>query len=264
MNSSLRDVLLRTEKFTEAKGVFFQAGLPHPSKFEVSYLQLRRLEGRVYTDEELSKLPLVPKTHPLAEEWQVRSRTARHLADHLKTRQIETLVEIGCGNGWLLHYLQKSLGADCCGIDVNETELTQAARAFGANSRLTFLFAEIDTVPLNSPVADVIVLASCIQYFPHLAPLVVRLLRLLRPKGEIHLVDSPLYHTRYLPVARERSRHYFAQMNGRDMSEHYHHHAWTELKDFNFQVMYNPEAMHNKLLRKVSARSPFPWIKIVA
>ncbi len=53
------------------------------------------------------------------------------------------ILELGCGNGWLSHLLSQSLQRDVCGIDVNRTELTQAARMFGHDQRLSFIAADI-------------------------------------------------------------------------------------------------------------------------
>ncbi|WP_238982408.1 class I SAM-dependent methyltransferase, partial [Acinetobacter baumannii] len=79
--------------------------------------------------------------------------------------------------------LAQSLQREVCGIDVNRTELVQAARVFGHELRLSFVAADIQTLALPRDVFDVILLPACVQYFADPAALIVRLLAQLREDG---------------------------------------------------------------------------------
>jgi SAM-dependent methyltransferase len=248
-------------EFHLRSGIFFQNHQDHSSDFERLYLQLRRREGRVYDEEMLRKLPIVPNGHPLQKEWNIRHASARRLAEYLKNKKYKRLLEIGAGNGWLLHYLHSSLRVEAAGIDMNAFELEQAARVFG-NQAETFVYADIMSGVFNEAIADVIVVASAVQYFPDLRLLIDRLLKLLLPSGEIHILDSPLYNQQGADSARKRSDTYFRKEGAPAMSDHYHHHTWGSLQGYFYQVLYDPLTLRNKVRRVYMADSPFPWISI--
>lgn len=172
-------------------GVLVQDGLPD-DPFEQQYLQIRRKEGRLYTDAQVRSLPRPGGALGNTLEWQVRALSSSLLVQHLQAHTGHgAILELGCGNGWLSHLLAQSLQREVCGVDVNRTELTQAARVFGHDARLTFVAADIHTLVLPRDVFDVIVLPACVQYFSDPAALVSRLLGCLREGGELHILDSP-------------------------------------------------------------------------
>jgi SAM-dependent methyltransferase len=297
-------------------GVFF---LSEPSLFEEKerrYGEVRAREGRVYSDDVVRRLPRVAPGHPLAAEWAARadslSRLLRYVSrrSHAQTtkhpernggrtlsgaersrrahaaplkgvrlREL-SILDLGCGNGWLANHLALLAGVRVCGLDLNQRELTQAARVFvgadvgavvGADyirdddTRLKFLYADIFTVDLPVHIFDLVVLASVVQYFPDLPALLRRLLPLLAPGGELHILDSPLYDPLEIRAAQERTRAYYAALGFPEMAADYHHHALSVLAPFRPTILYNPRALWNRAARKFgAARSPFPWIRIGA
>ena len=95
--------------------------------FEEEYLAVRKAEGRVLTDVQVLELPQSP--HPkFEEEWAVRRKTCKRWEPHSKPGWGPVL-EVGCGNGWFAHFLAQHDGITV-GLDVNRTELEQAARVF--------------------------------------------------------------------------------------------------------------------------------------
>jgi ubiquinone/menaquinone biosynthesis C-methylase UbiE len=244
-------------------GLYYQSDLPLNSGFEQEYTALRRLEGRLYDNDVVSKLPFINDKHPLSREWKIRKRSADRLIKYLVKKNPRTVLEVGCGNGWLTHYLHVHLPADCCGVDVNEAELKQAATLFGSRHKtLSYLYADINSEFLNDLSVDAIVLASVIQYFPDPVQLITRLEHLLSAGGQIHIIDSPFYNDAEVSMAKERSEQYFAHAGQAEMTSHYYHHSWNALNDFPFHSMYNPSNAWKKLLTKLKRDSPFPWIVI--
>ncbi|WP_431210721.1 hypothetical protein ACQ86N_32840 [Puia sp. P3] len=80
--------------------------------FEKKYILIRTLENRLYTDDELAKLPEISATHTHHKEWQIRKNSCQRLVRYLSTRRRSPeILEIGCGNGWLSHLA----GADTSG-----------------------------------------------------------------------------------------------------------------------------------------------------
>jgi SAM-dependent methyltransferase len=258
---SLQSYFVRHPGFQLRAGIFRQQESTLSTDFESTYLNLRRQEGRLYDDDQLTKLPHLTN-HPLQKEWSIRRTSANNLVIGLQGRKINKLVEIGCGNGWLLRHLTTALKTEGAGIDINLQELEQAVRVFGSLEYLVFAHADILSGVLNEPIADVIVLASVIQYFPDLNLLLSQLMKLLAPSGEIHILDSPLYTIDKVELAKMRSDHYFMESGSPSMKDSYFHHTWKSIQDYHYQVLYDPDTLSNKFRRWTSSYSPFPWIKI--
>jgi SAM-dependent methyltransferase len=225
------------------------------------YLSVREKEGRLYTDRDLIELPYLPRDHPLAQEWQARAVSSRMLKQHLARRgRPLTILELGCGNGWLSGQLASIPETRLWGLDLYSHELVQAARLF-TEPDLMFLAADIFSAPFPRSAFDVIVLASVIQYFPDLPALLADLRPLLKPMGEIHLIDSPLYEDNDLPAARLRTHIYYVSLGFPEMAEHYFHHPVSALDGSSPTWLYRPEKLRNRLIRRVAGiGSPFPWI----
>jgi ubiquinone/menaquinone biosynthesis C-methylase UbiE len=243
-------------------GLYYQKGLEKNLLFEKHYTELRKNEGRLYDDQVVKKLPLIAQTHPLAREWAIRKRSTDRLISFLRSKKPKTILEIGCGNGWLINYLHDKLHVDCCGVDVNETELKQAATVFGKHDTLSFLYADIHSGLLKDMRVDVIVLASVIQYFTDATALLSKLQKMLTPEGQIHILDSPFYDDDDVSMAKQRSEKYFTEAGQQAMRFHYYHHSWKALDAFKISFAHNPASGINRLLRKFKEDTPFPWIII--
>ncbi len=263
---TFRDQLLNNSAFIPENGVFYQADISRNRNFENDYLRLREKEGRYYTDDITRNLPAIPSAHPLQNEWSIRRQSLEKLTGYLRSEKSGgPILELGCGNGWLSHALAVSLECEICGMDVNEAELLQGSRVFGNAKNLNFIYADIFTTALPGQSFDTIVLASSIQYFPDISILIKRLLPLLKPSGEIHIIDSPFYTSESdAREANKRSTVYFQGLGFPQMSANYFHHRMQVLKDFNFKLMFDPHSFWSKVRSRFPGKegSPFPWIVI--
>lgn len=233
----------------------------NPQKFseqEEIYLTLREQEGRIYSDQELTLLPLVPKNHPLSFEWKVRKNSSERLIQYLSSKRPPLkILEIGCGNGWLSYKMSKIDRSEVTGLDINMTELGQAARVFGHQQNLKFVYADIFESSLTSQKFDIIVVAAVIQYFPEPKKLIDQLMGLLRENGEIHIFDSPLYKSEEESfAAHQRSSSYFHKQGAPAMNRYYFHHSNL------FLNKYPIKQVKPSLVDKVFKRFPFPWVII--
>ena len=227
------------------------------------YLRVREKEGRVYTDDMVRDLPIVPDGHPFADEWKARAASASRLRRYLARfpRRL-TILELGCGNGWLVNMLAAS-GHTVVGLDQNGYELKQAARVFSTNLNSLFMEADVFTAPFERDSFDIVILASSIQYFDDLHVLLGTLCKYLRQQGEIHIIDSPLYRDQDVESAVERSREYYAALGFPEMAERYFHHRLSSLTIFHPRILYQPSHRVLKIkhfLKRVD--SPFPWLSI--
>ena len=227
------------------------------------YLRVREKEGRLYPDDIAAHLPNVSEDNPLREEWQARSESLERFKGYIGAlaRPVRIL-ELGCGNGWFSRHLSTVPETLVWGLDRKSSELAQAARLFGG-SKLSFLAADIFEPPFARAAFDIILLASSIQYFPDLPGLVQVLKELLKPRGELHIMDSPLYHAADLQSARERTRAYYRDLGFPEMASYYFHHTFEELTQFSPRWHYRPDSTRARFSRLAGrVDSPFPWLSI--
>jgi SAM-dependent methyltransferase len=227
-------------------------------EFERGYIALRKKEQRFYSDDQLRRLPLVDPGHVHAGEWKLRARSMQMLLRHFeRARKGLDILEIGCGNGWLSYHLSRMPGCRVVGLDINLTELQQAARVFNQHPRLKFIFGDLRSGILSGLQFDRVVMAASVQYFHPLGQMIELVFRHLRPGGELHIIDSPFYTSGELAAARQRSREYFREMGFPEMAAHYRHHTLECLGDFSYRFLYKPASLlHRMLYRSL----PFPWI----
>ena len=240
---------------------------PPPGTFDdrvATYLRVRELEGRRYPDELVASLPAVPRGHPLHAEWRARADSTRRLLNYLDALpRPRTVVDVGCGCGWLAHRMAQLEGTRVWALDATEPELEQAARVFAGQPGLTFVHG--DALASEPPVAhaDVVVLAAAIQYFPDLPQLVRRLLSWLDDGGELHILDSPFYAPSEVPAARARTRAYYDGLGVPEMAGAYHHHTRDDLAPFRPDYLYRPDGSSARARRALRLpASPFLWLRI--
>jgi ubiquinone/menaquinone biosynthesis C-methylase UbiE len=158
------------------------------------------------------------------------------LIDYLKSKdRTKTILECGCGNGWLTNKLSEIEISEVIGLDINVNELEQAARVFGVKSNILFIYGDIFKMNLK---CDYMILSGAIAYFNDLKKLLASLLNKLNPGGEIHIIDSPLYKDN--SDAKARTAKHFKALDVPEMINYYHHHSFNDLKEFQYDVLYNP------------------------
>ena len=227
------------------------------------YLRLREKEGRLYSDDIVASLPLIPAGHRFAAEWRARAKSASRLTRYLSAQPGSlSILELGCGNGWLSNLLSKT-GHVVFGVDQNRHELKQAARVFRGRSRLVFFEADIFSAPFNSACFDAIILASVLQYFKDALGLISVLSNYLRRTGEIHILDTPLYLDDELELASRRTEQYYSSLGFPEMKDHYFHHRVSDLQVLHPRILYRPRPWTLRLKQLAGQDdSPFPWLVI--
>jgi len=244
--------------YTLINGVYHNDQNPIPQQFEERYLAARAREGRVYDDATVKDLPEVPAGHKLEQEWVLRRESAMRLMNYCRKKRPETILEVGCGNGWLSHMLATAANSEVTGVDVNLQELEQAARVFG-RSNLHFLIDAFTSPLFIKQRFDMIVFAASIQYFPSLKDIIACALSKLNTRGELHILDTHFYPAAMVEQARQRSLGYYTTLGVPEMSASYFHHSKEVLQSFPHTVLYDPKSWLNRLK---GYRSPFPWICI--
>ncbi len=229
------------------------------------YREVRKKEGRIYPDEIVRILPRIDAHHPLSHEWHIRSASYERLKKHLLRRGMPlSILDLGCGNGWMSNALCSVHDSAVTAVDLNLEELKQGARVFETNKRLRFVYGDIFDGIAHEKFYDSIICASSVQYFSDLRMLVRRLLTMLSPGGEIHILDSPFYREPEVEQARERSCSYYHQLGYERMTALYHHHTWQELEGFSYSIIRWTlfERFKSKIFSEINPF--FPWIIIKA
>lgn len=228
--------------------------------FEEKYWCVRQREQRIYSDDELRQLPQVAASHVYYEEWRIRERSAVQLSQYLmEMHKPLHILEVGCGNGWLSNCLAALPGSKVVGTDINRAELQQASNVFTDKNNLQFIYGDIMSDGFMAVAFDIIVFAASIQYFSSFHAVISRAFDLLKPGGEVHLIDSPFYTNAAAMMAAERSREYYFTLGYPEMAAHYYHRRLDELDGFDHSIMHR-----QTFIQKILGQSlhPFPWIRI--
>jgi len=232
--------------------------------FENIYIEVRKKEKRIYSDHEVSNLPIVPNGHPHFSEWKLRKITSDRFISNLKKYENNLKVlDVGCGNGWFSSLIAKTNSSEVYGIDVNKFEIEQAARVFKLQD-LHFIYGNLfdDIFPEKS--FDVVTLNASTQYVKDINSLLNKLLSLITDDGEIHILDTPFYRFAELTGARERTAAYYKSIGYLEMTRYYFHHSYEEIEKFNYSILFNPNSLKVRIKKLLNVKaSPFPWIKIV-
>ena len=226
-----------------------------------------------FREERSIKLELLVRSSPkriskrsmVARSGCVRKLSSQKLVNHLSNIKGEKdILDLGCGNGWLSNMLSDIDNSNVLGMDLNTAELKQAAKVFLPNKNLLFAYADIFNGTLNEYKFDFIILAAMVQYFSDISSLLENLLGKLKTKGEIHIIDSPLYSEKEVSNAIERSASYYTELGVPEMKEYYNHHTLREIRtNFNAELLYNPKSFMNRIKRSLSKNySPLYWIRI--
>jgi ubiquinone/menaquinone biosynthesis C-methylase UbiE len=267
MSSSLAlpDVLVldkSQQAYFAESGVLRQNNATSTQNFQTLYTHVRDAEQRLLTDALVRDLPHVPATYCHYHEWQLRAKTAHRFGAYLRKKALSGcwVLEVGCGNGWFAHQISQHSGANVLGVDVNQLELQQAARVFGAPG---LWFADLDffNAPMQPKSFQLIVFNASIQYFADFPQVVARAMALLAADGELHIMDSPFYAQTACAAAQQRSEQYYSAKGVAELAAYYHHHAYETLLAFQPTFLYRP----SRILRKIAPQrtNPFPWVRIV-
>lgn len=257
----MQNSLINLAKYNKDEGVFILS--PINSKFEDIYLNVREKENRIYSQTELILLPFASSSNPHKKEWDLRTKSFLRFKEYLEVKkQGLNILDLGCGNGWFCGQLSKCFNHNFYCVDVNLTEMKQGRKVFNSEN-IKFVYADIFNAEIPQSSFDIITVNAAVQYFPDLKRLIERLLTLINDKGEVHILDSPIYSMSVSLTAKKRTMDYYLVLGFKEMAENYFHHTWNELSDFKFETLYYPDSLKNKIKRLVFQKdSPFPWIKI--
>ncbi len=256
--------MLDLDSSKKIDGVYFLSEKASIGFDDNVYIQVRKKEGRIYPDTVVKTLPLIDKNHPLKSEWIIRQKSSDKILKYISRNNYKTILEIGCGNGWLSNKISERCGCLVAGVDLNREELLQAARVFRNNNQVKFIYGNIFEDLFTHEFFDMVIFAASIQYFNDIEKTMSSLFRFLKPGGEIHIIDSKFYKENETNGARERSKRYYSELGIPEMTKYYFHHSWNELEKFNYFIIDSKIYKMSKVLKlnKKLRQANFPWIAI--
>ncbi len=256
--------MLDLDSSKKIDGVYFLSDRVSIGFDENIYIQVRKKEGRIYPDTVVKTLPLIDKNHPLKSEWIIRQKSRDKILKYISRKNYKTILEVGCGNGWLSNAISERCGCLVAGVDLNREELQQAARVFRKNDHVKFIYGNIFENLFPHEFFNMVIFAASIQYFNDLNKTISSIIRYLKPGGEIHIVDSKFYKENEIDCARERSKRYYTELGIPEMTKYYFHHSWNELEKYNYLIMDSKFYKMSKVLKlnKKQRQANFPWIAI--
>ena len=189
------------------------------------YTLIRDAEGYGYDQPaRYQRLPEADPADPLAWQWRMRAATFASLRKHVlgtmtkraiihedtrsNTNMSQAFValrapswidplrvlDLGAGVGWLSNQLAR-LGHAPCAIDLNidPRDGLGAARHYGGD--WPRVQAEFDHLPLADQQAGLVIYNASLHYSADYHATLAEALRVLRPGGQIAIMDSPIYRS---------------------------------------------------------------------
>ncbi|HZD58634.1 MAG TPA: methyltransferase domain-containing protein [Anaerolineales bacterium] len=169
-------------------------------QFIREYEIVRSQEGRGSQDREYYRaLPFADLSGRLARDWKIRARSYQALIDQL-LEPLELLwdrpmkiLDVGAGNCWLSNRLSQR-GHLVASVDL----LTNSSDGLGCHifypTRFTPVQAEFDCLPFREVQADLVVFNASFHYSTRYETTLREAQRVLRPDGQLVILDTPIYH----------------------------------------------------------------------
>ncbi|MCF7804553.1 MAG: class I SAM-dependent methyltransferase [Candidatus Marinimicrobia bacterium] len=109
--------------------------------------------------------------------------------DKMKLTGHETVLDLGCGNGWTVRELAKRLpGGKAIGIDISDKMIAEAREKSIEFDNTEFYVSSADALPLVDESFQHVLSVESFYYYPDLEPVLAELLRVLRPDGRFWCV----------------------------------------------------------------------------
>ncbi|MCB0031288.1 MAG: methyltransferase domain-containing protein [Anaerolineales bacterium] len=183
--------------------------------FIADYEAIRAAEGRgAESADYYRQLPAVDLTGRHSAMWAQRHESFQLLLRHLpeSPRQI---LDLGAGNGWLSNQLTRR-GHHLTAVDLSLSQLDGLGAHHHYEQPFLSIQAEFDHLPLPDASLDIIIANAAFHYSTSYSETLSALKPLLRPSGQLIILDTPFYRDPRAGQQMAAARHaHFAQTYGR-------------------------------------------------
>lgn len=166
------------------------------SQFMQEYEQVRQAEGWGTPDQAYYRaLPFQDNSGRYPDIWHIRTRSYQALQRHLLppgTRP-QHILDLGAGNGWLAYRLAQA-GHHVAALDLMTNQVDGLGTHSYYDATYLPLQAEFDHLPLADAQADIAIFNGAFHYATSYEKTLREVWRVLRPRGRVVIMDSPLYY----------------------------------------------------------------------
>ncbi len=167
------------------------------SAFEASFPEVWTRDGWGASDEEyLLNLPARDVTRRHSEEWRLKARSMDALFRALDRARPKSVIDLGCGMGWLAHHLARR-GHEVYAVDIVRDKrlgLGAADRYVNRGPFFERVWGELERPPFRDSCADAVICNASLHYALDLSAVLREIARIMRPGGIFILLNSPVHH----------------------------------------------------------------------
>ena len=116
--------------------------------------------------------------------------SCRDIAERIKGVPYETLLDVGCGTGFLIDLMAKRKPAKYCGVDLSD-EMIRVAKG-KAIPGAEFVVGSADKLPYPDETFDIVTCSQSFHHYPYPEKAMREALRVLKPGGLYILSDTGL------------------------------------------------------------------------
>ena len=115
----------------------------------------------------------------------------KKLVSFLELKGEERLLDLACGTGWSVIYAAKiKRNGEYYGVDLSSNVIEQAKRNSGNHDSVHFSKANAEELPFEHDFFDYVICANAFHHFSDPAKVVKEGHRVLKSRGEIHILDG--------------------------------------------------------------------------
>ena len=114
--------------------------------------------------------------------------SCNNVADYMKDKKFKSLLDVGCGTGYLIDMLYKQHKANYCGLDLSPEMILAADKKLGEKAKLTE--GSADNLPYPDNSFDVVTCIQSFHHYPYPEKAMNEVLRVLKPNGIYILSDT--------------------------------------------------------------------------
>ena len=113
----------------------------------------------------------------------------RLLAGNIHLEENSRVLDVACGNGSLLAFLNKQQALNGFGIDISDRMIKNAA---GNNPDMEFQVADCEAIPFEDNTMDIITVCAAYHHFPDVKTFAREVKRVLKINGMIYIAEVHL------------------------------------------------------------------------
>ena len=219
----------------------------------------RKKDNRLWSDVEAEELPKTFFYNLHQAEWKEKAALLQALLPYFNhpDRLQASILEVGCGCGWLSAALSRHHEGPVAGLDIDGVSINQAKKLFQA-SNLRFVEADFFDPAMPQASFDQLIVMDALRWFPSIPQVIDQAIKYLRPGGEIHFLHHAFLPEKQLAGAREKLLGYFQEKQMEAAFDKVHLHTQQELAAYPFERMIRP-SWWGGLMRP---QQESPWLRL--